>query len=55
MYKYDIININYTNLTMTPELIKWLADMPKGYELAGSKESYYNGEKQLKLFLSKKN
>tara|TARA_Y100001973_G_scaffold85703_1_gene127946 strand:+ start:319 stop:441 length:123 start_codon:yes stop_codon:yes gene_type:complete len=39
---------------MSPEIIKWLADMPKEYKLAGSKESYYNGEKQLKLFLSKK-
>tara|TARA_R100001443_G_scaffold4759_1_gene13342 strand:+ start:1178 stop:1300 length:123 start_codon:yes stop_codon:yes gene_type:complete len=40
---------------MNPELIKWLAAMPKEYQLAGSKESYYNGEKQVKLFLAKKN
>ena len=40
---------------MSPEIIKWLADMPKGYQLSGSKEAYYNGQKQLKLFLSKKN
>ena len=39
---------------MSPELIKWLADMPKEYKLSGSKEAYYNGERQLKLFLSKK-
>ena len=39
---------------MSPEIIKWLADMPKGYQLSGSKEAYYNGQKQLKLFLSKK-
>ncbi len=47
--------INYINLTMTPELIKWLADMPKEYKLSGSKEAYYGGETQVKLFLSKKN
>ncbi len=36
---------------MDKELIKWLADMPKGYELAGSKQGEYHGERQLKLFL----
>ena len=35
---------------MDSELIKWLATMPKNYSLSGSKTSYYNGEKQLKLF-----
>tara|TARA_R100000278_G_scaffold73465_1_gene57559 strand:- start:353 stop:529 length:177 start_codon:yes stop_codon:yes gene_type:complete len=37
--------------TMDSELIKWLSQMPKNYELSGSKKSFYNGEKQLKLFL----
>ncbi len=36
---------------MDSELIKWLSQMPKSYSLSGSKTSYYNGEKQLKLFL----
>ena len=36
---------------MDSELIKWLAQMPKNYTLSGSKTSFYNGEKQLKLFL----
>ena len=36
---------------MDSELIKWLAQMPKNYSLSGSKTSFYNGEKQLKLFL----
>tara|TARA_Y100000361_G_C10951240_1_gene233889 strand:- start:55 stop:177 length:123 start_codon:yes stop_codon:yes gene_type:complete len=36
---------------MDQELIKWLAEMPKGYELAGSKSGEYRGEQQLKLFL----
>ena len=36
---------------MDSELIKWLATMPKKYSLSGSKTSYYNGEKQMKLFL----
>ena len=35
---------------MDSELIKWLSQMPKNYSLSGSKTSYYNGEKQLKLF-----
>ena len=39
---------------MSPELIKWLADMPKEYKLSGHKIAEWNGEKQLKLFLSKK-
>jgi len=38
---------------MNQDLIKWLADMPKGYELAGSKQGDYHGEKQLKIFLKK--
>ena len=38
-------------LVMDSELIKWLSQMPKSYSLSGSKTSYYNGEKQLKLFL----
>ena len=37
---------------MDSELIKWLAQMPKNYSLSGSKTSFYNGEKQLKLFLN---
>ena len=40
---------------MDSELMKWLAQMPKNYELSGSKTSLYNGEKQLKLFLKIKN
>ena len=36
---------------MDSELIKWLSQMPKNYSLSGSKISYYNGEKQMKLFL----
>ncbi len=36
---------------MDSELIKWLATMPKSYSLSGSKTSFYNVEKQLKLFL----
>ena len=36
---------------MDSQLIKWLAQMPKNYELSGSKTSLYNREKQLKLFL----
>ena len=36
---------------MDAELIKWLAQMPPKYELSGSKTSFYNNEKQLKLFL----
>ena len=38
---------------MDKELIKWLAEMPKNYELAGSKQGDYNGQHQLKLFLKK--
>ena len=36
---------------MNSELIKWLAQMPKNYDLSAHKISFYNGEKQLKLFL----
>ena len=39
---------------MPEELKKSLESIPEGYELSGSKESYYNGERQLKLFLRKK-
>ena len=42
---------NHFKLIMDSELIKWLAQMPKNYSLSGSKTSFYNGEKQLKLFL----
>jgi len=33
------------------ELQDWLAKIPEGYELAGSKSGEYRGERQLKLFL----
>ena len=35
---------------MDSELLKWIAQAPKNISLSGSKTSYYNGEKQLKLF-----
>lgn len=35
---------------MDSELLKWIAQAPKNIALSGSKTSYYNGEKQLKLF-----
>ena len=38
---------------MDQELRKWLAGMPKNYELVGSKEGEYHGQKQTKLFLKK--
>lgn len=38
---------------MDKELMKWLAEMPKTYELAGSKQGDYYGQNQLKLFLKK--
>ena len=33
------------------ELQDWLAKIPEGYELAGSKSGEYRGEQPLKLFL----
>ena len=33
------------------ELQDWLAKIPEGYELAGSKSGDYRGEQQLKLFI----
>jgi len=38
---------------MTKEFQEWLLKMPKGYELVGSKNGEYYGEKQLKLFIKK--
>ena len=38
---------------MTKEFQKWLLAMPKGYELVGSKNGEYHGEKQLKLFIKR--
>jgi len=38
---------------MSPELIKWLADMPKGYHLASFKEKDYRGTEQLALYIAK--
>ena len=35
------------------EFQEWLLKMPKGYELVGSKNGEYYGEKQLKLFIKK--
>ena len=37
------------------ELQDWLAKIPEGYELVGSKSGEYHGEKQLKLFLKSVN
>ena len=41
------VHANY----LKPELQDWLAKIPEGYELAGSKSGEYYGERQLKLFL----
>ena len=38
---------------MTKEFQKWLLAMPKDYELVGSKNGEYHGEKQLKLFIKR--
>ena len=38
---------------MTPELIAWLASIPKGYSLASFKEKNYRGTDQLALFITK--
>ena len=32
------------------EILKWIEKAPKSISLSGSKTSFYNGEKQLKLF-----
>ena len=36
---------------MDSEILKWIEKAPKSISLSGSKTSFYNGEKQLKLFL----
>ena len=36
---------------MDSEILKWIEQAPKSLRLSGSKTSYYNGEKQMKLFL----
>ena len=36
---------------MDSELLKWIAQAPKNISLSGSKTSFYNCDKQLKLFL----
>ena len=36
---------------MDSEILKWIEKAPKNISLSGSKTSYYNGEKQMKLFL----
>ena len=36
---------------MDYEILKWIEQAPKSLRLSGSKTSYYNGEKQMKLFL----
>ena len=42
-------------VTTNEKLQKWIESMPEcGYELTGFKHGEYWGEKQLKLFLSKK-
>jgi len=38
---------------MNKEFQQWLLQMPKGYELVGTKNGEYYGEKQLKLFIKK--
>tara|TARA_R100000353_G_scaffold39781_1_gene31577 strand:+ start:736 stop:855 length:120 start_codon:yes stop_codon:yes gene_type:complete len=38
---------------MTKEFQQWLLQMPKGYELVGSKNGKYHEEKQLKLFIKR--
>ena len=35
---------------MDSEILKWIEKAPKSISLSGSKTSFYNGEKQLKLF-----
>tara|TARA_R100001163_G_C4868821_1_gene71602 strand:+ start:345 stop:470 length:126 start_codon:yes stop_codon:yes gene_type:complete len=35
---------------MDSEVLKWIEQAPKSLRLSGSKTSFYNGEKQLKLF-----
>ena len=36
---------------MDSKILKWIEQAPKSLRLSGSKKSFYNGEKQLKLFL----
>ena len=36
---------------MDSEILKWIEKAPKSISLSGRKTSFYNGEKQLKLFL----
>ena len=38
---------------MNKEFKKWLLYILKGYELVGTKNGEYYGEKQLKLFIKK--
>ncbi len=38
---------------MTPELMAWIASIPKGYTLAGFKEKNYHGSDQVSLFIAK--
>ena len=40
-----ILIVKQTFQIMTPEIIEWLSKMPKDFQLSGSKEAYYNGEK----------
>ena len=35
---------------MDSKILKWIDQAPKSLKLSGSKESFYNGERQLKLF-----
>lgn len=35
---------------MDSEILKWIEQAPKSLRLSGSKKSFYNGERQLKLF-----
>ena len=38
---------------MTPELLSWISNIPKGYTLASFKEKDYKGTEQLALFIAK--
>jgi len=38
---------------MNEEFLKWLALIPKGYKVTGHKETDYNGQAQVKLFIKK--
>ena len=35
---------------MDSKILKWIEQAPKSLRLSGSKKSFYNGERQLKLF-----